>query len=184
MFVLLLCYLDLVTCSIPISITMWTYFYKNFSLVSCRQLNSDVDMMMKDLLPEFYDKPADSLNLKADNEASLHQREKVTGEVDVLLEQIQNMHQGFISMKNAGRKPRTHTRYNSLGVVSPLHSSTSQKDIVHTRCPSGPSLHTAMVFWVLFLCYFKDFTDYFIYNCCVVCIKHYQRAVLDLILSQ
>lgn len=105
-------------------------------------------MMMKDLLPELGEKPTDSVNLKADNEASLHQREKVTGEVDILLEQIQSMHQGFVSMKNAGRKPRTHIRYNSLG-VSPLHSSTSQKDSVHNRYPSGSNLlnsHTAMVY--------------------------------------
>ena len=104
-------------------------------------------MMMKDLLPELSDKPADSPNFIAENEASLHQREKVTGEVDILLEQIQNMHQGFVSMKNAGRRPRTHTRYNSLG-VSPLHSSTTQKDLM-PRYPSGPNLmngHTAMVF--------------------------------------
>lgn len=105
--------------------------------------------MMKDLLPELKEIAPDANSgtelINNDPEATHNQIEKVSEEVDVLLGQVQSMHQGFINMKNAGLRPRSYPKYN-------LSVSTSQPSLHKeplSGFSSGSSLttsHTTMVF--------------------------------------
>ena len=112
----------------------------------------EVDMLMQDLLPHLEEaipaSPTSPLGDKIGHftehqEALADQREKVTGEADSLLEHVQNMHSGFVNMKN-GLKPRTHrTRYGHMKTSTsmpkelhlPLNRPPSSSSLLHSRTP-------------------------------------------------
>lgn len=102
-------------------------------------------MLMQDLLPVVDEVPPAGVQpLKEEQEVLHGQREKVTGEVDSLLEQVQHMHHGFVNMKN-GFKPRpSHSR--SISVPEP--PASLQKDLLLYFPPSDSITpgHTPMVY--------------------------------------